>query len=123
MYVEPKNRRGMNAAGGDGGMSSMSDDAPGETAPAQAEAPPSSEAPRAFLKKEMFAGKQVKPGDEFYFRAVAVDPETGEVEIEYATGKGKGEGDEEEPQDSMQAMDKAMPPEEEEQPAGAVSTY
>lgn len=69
--------------------------------------------PTAFLPKEMGGGKQWKPGDEIVLKIDAVDPETGEMQVSYAPEK-SGDSASEEPADTMSAMDKAMPEDQQE---------
>jgi hypothetical protein len=58
----------------------------------------------------MGGGKQWKPGDEIVLKVDAVDPETGEMPVSYASESPEESG--EQPQDTMSAMDKAMPPDD-----------
>lgn len=64
--------------------------------------------PTTFLSKEMGGGKQRKPGDEIVLKVIAVDPETGEMQVKCAPEKGD-ESASEEPTDTMSAMDKMLP--------------
>lgn len=66
-------------------------------------------APTTILPKALGGGKDWKEGQEIVLKIVAIDPESGDMQVKYAPEKG-GESDEA-PADSMEAMDSAMPEE------------
>lgn len=65
-------------------------------------------APTTILPKALGGGKDWKEGQEIVLKIVAIDPESGDMQVKYAPEKGAQES---EPTDSMAAMDEAMPEE------------
>ena len=62
--------------------------------------------PTTILPKALGGGKKWEEGQEIVLKIVAIDPESGDMQVKYAPEKG---GEEAEPADSMEAMDQAMP--------------
>ncbi len=81
--------------------------------PAEAEtpAPEMEETPTFTVGAEQFGDRKPKAGEKLLFEVLKTDPETGDAQMRFAGDKTEGE----EPEDSMAALDRKLPAEQDEE--------